>query len=97
MEVFRAMNSRVIQISDGRFITAEGGLEFSCEGSDVISFVRGGREAGRVAFPGRKDHCIAEAQRLAKWLATGSGDSIFRFNPAADDAQDGPDGRGGSE
>ena len=76
------MPSRIIQITDTRWITVEGGLEISCLGPGMLRFYRGGREIGSVAFAGEDAEALArsEAARLAKWIATGNGEQIFKFS-----------------
>jgi hypothetical protein len=87
--LLRAM-IRIIQISDDSFITADGGLEFSSHGSNVLRFYRGKHcEVASVPL-GSRQHAESEARRLAKWLATGNGDSIFKLSKEETKAETSP-------
>jgi hypothetical protein len=81
---------RIIQISDDSFITADGGLEFSSHGSNVLRFYRGKHcEVASVPL-GSRQQAESEARRLAKWLATGNGDSIFKLSKEDPKAETSP-------
>jgi len=81
---------RIIQISEDSFITADGGLEFSSHGSNVLRFYRGKHcEVASVPL-GSREQAESEARRLARWLATGNGDSIFRLSKEEPKAETSP-------
>ena len=81
---------RIIQISEDSFITADGGLEFSSHGSNVLRFYRGKHcEVASVPL-GSRQQAESEARRLAKWLATGNGDSIFSLSKEGTTAETSP-------